>query len=237
MLIHSSLCAPACSHWPATHQYTVQFSRRKSTQKFLSWEQQPPSLLGQCSFHGHVDAAGHGAGQVSQLTPHGTAEPCTSCQVPEELHALRPQSYHDPQERTESQPWDKPVGLDAFGTQDTPSPNLGENWTGLGSLGCTHTLPTLKLSFSVVSAASDSLEAAPKSCPIPHSVLFLLAAPFVSYHSTFTCGSRGVRPLSFCAWLRHLGALLQACGTACNINTAASAISKAYNAQTFTQLL
>lgn len=82
-----------------------------------------------------------------------------------------------------------------------------------------------------------------RSCSqkLPHSVLFLLAAHFVSHHSTFKCGSPEGSPLSFPVLFRHIHALLQACGTGCragcSINTAASAISKGSKAQTLAQLL
>lgn len=201
MIIHSSLHAPACSHRTATHQYTVHFSSWKSTQKFLSWTQQHPLLLWwmHCCCRPWCRAASH-----------GTAEPSTSCQVPEELHAASPQSHHGPQERTESQPWDKPAGLDSFGIQDTPSPHQGENWTGPGSFGCTHNETFILSGFCCLCCLRSSQK-------LPHSTLFLLAAPFVSYPLTFTCGSPEVSPISFRVWFRPMEQLQYKHSCICNL--------------------
>lgn len=108
---------------------------------------------------------------------------------PEELHAARPQSYPDPQGRSESQPWGEPLGLDSL-TSRTHHPQIWKR-TELDQealavptlkLGCTHTWPTLKLSFSAVSAGCSLFSSHSTFTLVPSgwAPLFLAQAPLCS---------------------------------------------------------
>lgn len=155
LLIHGSSHAPACSHRTALNQHTVNFYRQRNIWKVLSWAQQPPLLLGECWFPGvhsscrpRCSAVFTGSFPWAGFGAHSSTEPCASCKLPEELDAARLQSYHNPQERSDSLGtglWDR-AGL----ASRTCHP---QSWERTEPDHEALAVPELKLCFSVGFAA------------------------------------------------------------------------------------